>query len=1696
MKNNYKITASLLKYLFLSLFFSLPLPDAQQLFAQSMPDSQWRFGNSSSWIDFRQGTGILGNGQLTPYSSTGSIVATDSRTGELLFYTDGEQLIDETNTVISNELGGNISLKQCVHALPIDESSYGIIVITASNTLNAFQYNTETKELTVIEQDRSFLSNGTVSIGLESIRFSLGTRYGYRLLVPLYDLASNTAAIEVVSIESGILGTSLLNFPNSPADEALPEGEITALAFNVETRQLAIGQENTEEGIPLYLYTLADDANLTPTFLADAGENFTSLDGDISSLAWKDGYLFASRTATTTLGSGIYRLVYDEVNNLVTPQIRVDQSLGLIHHDLRTGPDGRVYHLYQTRSNGDFQVGYVQSPLTDNATLIPNIFNTNFAGTRFSRPAPPLYQNLTVNFRYTTACVNNPVYLYPEFDTDPGETPDVEPLGLPDRVEWLANGSIFSENMLPVIPADQVQAGLRVELLAYYPSGVATSTAVPITAGEEVQYSIKDDEGQEVQQEVVLCPGESKELTLEITQGNCTNDPPSDGIWYKPESVTTNSKAQVEQIESITIEAIPKIEIDQLTNEEFISYPEAGTYYVLVPNSCGCEVYRSFTVVVRDDESTKLNKWYFGDGAGIDFTQGSAPIEADENQMRSPNLAPEGTAMAVDENIFPLFYTNGDKLWVPGIDASGMPTADIIAEGTSSESLKGDVNADQNSIFKRVAPDPTLYYLFTIGESPERFLHYSVADLKGNTNTDPASANLDPADLEQTADLGQPTADRYVRAIPLLPNIAEKIAGGEQASSTGWVVTHELNTNRFITFNANAEGLSMPIYSNAGSAFTNADAGGYMIFSPDLSRIASILPDRGVEIVHFDNSEGIATDSSSVFIPANRIGGNGLYGLVFASDDILLISHNKAGGGIYGIRVSDSLSTEEVLNTIQQVEIDDNAVLGAMQRGPNGTIYVARQGEDNVATISASYNEENDNLILTYTAQGLSAPFEGGATSELGLPNLIEQSSTPARDPYINVTAGCVGEQENFIVNLRARYDIEDYRVTLYRAAEYVTTPNATEKPQGFIIESNGGNFTSLGEDGLEVSATFGELFGATDLLVGSYVAILELASCEDYTTDIIYPYYSSTSEPIEARFTISGSPEVLLTDAEGNALDNDPEINNPFRFVIELCNGETTSAIANLIEGGNNEGYLPEDFTYVWSRQLFNASTIVSQGNILENAKSGVYSLLVTNTVSGCEQEYILSVIDNRPQISLPEDEAFCQDEENLPTTINVTVTPSSGSGAAIEAVNWYLSVNGSNFNEIEDIDDGDYDLQTDTLANSTILGIYSFAATVIDGNGCFISDTLTYTLGIPPVVELAAGNLQCTTEIEDATLTATVTRYLNTQPNAYEYTLYRNGVAVLTQNDNVFSVNEAGSYTVEVLDKTTNCVSEASNEVTIVAGEVLPDVTIEDLGAVCELTTTSLQANIAYAGTDAKFIWSIQNDDGTFRVYDQESRRTLGPIYPGTYRVEVSISNAACGTQTKISDPYTVKAVNYGGNISSVYTICPESEEPDQRFTTATIRNLPEDHGFNIEWRMQPSNMLVGVDESFIITGLGSYTLTIENCPPIPFNVIKNCTPTLIFPNVINPASFVTENQGFRILNNGIIDDIAEGSFEVLIYNRWGDVIYRKNTPDFEWKGETNISGNGAIPGTYAYLVRYKNKYGNTEELNVQRGGVTVLR
>lgn len=88
---------------------------------------------------------------------------------------------------------------------------------------------------------------------------------------------------------------------------------------------------------------------------------------------------------------------------------------------------------------------------------------------------------------------------------------------------------------------------------------------------------------------------------------------------------------------------------------------------------------------------------------------------------------------------------------------------------------------------------------------------------------------------------------------------------------------------------------------------------------------------------------------------------------------------------------------------------------------------------------------------------------------------------------------------------------------------------------------------------------------------------------------------------------------------------------------------------------------------------------------------------------------------------------------------------------------------------------------------------------------------------------------------------------------------------------------------------------------------------------------------------------------------------------------------------------------------------------------------------------------------------------------------------------PTAFSPNSTNIENREFRIHSH----EIADNGYKLLIFNRWGEIIFESTSPEKGWDGKMK-NGNPAPTGVYLWILQY---FDNVGRMHKQQGNITLL-
>ncbi len=302
----------------------------------------------------------------------------------------------------------------------------------------------------------------------------------------------------------------------------------------------------------------------------------------------------------------------------------------------------------------------------------------------------------------------------------------------------------------------------------------------------------------------------------------------------------------------------------------------------------------------------EANWWYFGINAGLHFTP--APASVSGGMVNTT----EGVASISDAAGNLLFYTDGVTVY-----------NSLHAVMTNGSGLFGDGSSTQSAIIVQQPGSTSLYYIFTVA-LPGAAAGYSYSIV----------------DMSMSGGLGAVTA---VKNVLIYSPSTEKICAIRHCNNVDvWIVTHFYGSDEYRSFLLTSAGLNTTsVSSNAGTAITgNTQAIGYLHASYIGDKLCCVMrytaagsPASDVELLDFNNSTGVVSNGQNL--------GGGYshgYGCEFSVDgrflytncDYKVYQYDLCAGNIGQIVASQT-----------QVGTSATMWIGSLQTGPDGKIYMA-----------------------------------------------------------------------------------------------------------------------------------------------------------------------------------------------------------------------------------------------------------------------------------------------------------------------------------------------------------------------------------------------------------------------------------------------------------------------------------------------------------------------------------------------------------------------------------------------------------------------------------------------------------------------------------------------------------------------------------------------------------------------------------
>lgn len=317
------------------------------------------------------------------------------------------------------------------------------------------------------------------------------------------------------------------------------------------------------------------------------------------------------------------------------------------------------------------------------------------------------------------------------------------------------------------------------------------------------------------------------------------------------------------------------------------------------------------------------------------------------------------------------------------------------------------------------------------------------------------------------------------------------------------------------------------------------------------------------------------------------------------------------------------------------------------------------------------------------------------------------------------------------------------------------------------------------------------------------------------------------------------------------------------------------------------------------------------------------------------------------------------------------------------------------------------------------------------------------------------------------------------NADPKSYRW--LENNITFSTEEEPVIEFDQAGEKLLSlIVTDENNCQSRVDTNFRYypipVNVEINPSKFIS-----CAPDVISLQAISGLLDSNYTYTWTVE-DVGDFQEQYPQVEFTEAGVYDVNLNIE---SPVGCTEVVSFSDFITMREGPTAGFSYSPQDISIFNNE-------VTFTDESQDA---VSWQW-----LIGEDQYFT----RNLNYTFQDTGVVVVNQIvrheNNCidtakalidvipVATYFMPNAFTPNE---DNINETFKGKGYTESFQD--FSMVIFNRWGDLMYETKDPEAGWNGRVNNDGAICPGGTYVYRVRYIGPRNEEKEI---RGHLTLLR
>ncbi|MBN2729451.1 MAG: gliding motility-associated C-terminal domain-containing protein [Bacteroidales bacterium] len=379
-----------------------------------------------------------------------------------------------------------------------------------------------------------------------------------------------------------------------------------------------------------------------------------------------------------------------------------------------------------------------------------------------------------------------------------------------------------------------------------------------------------------------------------------------------------------------------------------------------------------------------------------------------------------------------------------------------------------------------------------------------------------------------------------------------------------------------------------------------------------------------------------------------------------------------------------------------------------------------------------------------------------------------------------------------------------------------------------------------------------------------------------------------------------------------------------------------------------------------------------------------------------------------------------------------------------------------------------GDTIVLNTTISTLTNLASGWYYITVIDNNGCEVSDSAEVIDAYPPIdVSIATVDINCVGG-SDGSVSLTVTG--GAPPYNYVWDPPQS-------NSPLASNLPAGTYTITITD---NVGCDTIVSATLIELHPLPTINISATPTEgCQPLDVQFYETSPDSGQT--YFWDL--DEGNHFSSDKDPFLTY--MYPGVYDVVLIVTSVyGCVDSVRVTDMITVYT-------KPVAEFRPYPSSPNLADNTVLFFN-ESSNTYLSEWYFGDGGFSDLTYPTHTYQDTGDYIVTLY------ITSEHGCMDTVSHPlyvadvvTMYMPNSFSPDGDGINDYIKPVAHGIYDNEYTFMIFNRWGTLLFETNDYDEYWDGHYN--GVLCQHGVYQYVIFYRDKTGVKRKLI---GGIQLIR